>query len=83
MNNLSEKAMEFFASEQKLLRKKSELENLANSPDGEKIKGMLDEKKLMDAAENGDMETLKSALDQVLRTQEGARLAGQLSDLLK
>ena len=69
----------------KLSAKKSELEQLANSADGQKLRQMLDgrEQSLKSAMDTGDTAALKSALQEILKTDEGARLAGQLSKLMK
>jgi hypothetical protein len=69
----------------KISAKKEELEQLANSKDGQKVRQMLDgkEQKLKSAVENGDTATLKSALSDILKTDEGARLANRLSELMK
>jgi len=65
-------------------RKKAEIQELANSPDGMKIKTMLDRNgALSDAVENGDITALKDVLSRVLSTDEGARLAKKLSELMK
>jgi len=65
-------------------RKKTEIQELANSPDGMKIKTMLDRNgALSDAVESGDITALKDVLSRVLSTDEGARLAKKLSELMK
>ena len=62
--------------------KSSELERLANSPDGQKVKQMLDSSGgIENALSSGDAESLKKALGSVLKTKEGMRLASQLSDM--
>lgn len=73
------------AARRKISAKKGELEQLANSKDGQKVRQMLDGKEdaLKSAVENGDTATLKSALSNILKTDEGARLASRLSELMK
>lgn len=60
------------------------IQRLAKSEDGQKVKNLIgDERKLASALENGDTETLKNMVNTILSTAEGARLAEQLSGLLK
>ncbi|MGE4485278.1 MAG: hypothetical protein AB7C97_09245 [Oscillospiraceae bacterium] len=67
-----------------LSSKKDELEKLANSADGQKVKSMMDPGgRIQSAYEQGDMETVRRAVTDIMKTEEGARLAKQLSDLLK
>lgn len=67
-----------------LSSKKGELEKLANSADGQKVKSMMDpDGRIQSAYEKGDMEAVRRAVTDILKTDEGARLAKQLSDLLK
>ena len=62
--------------------KSSELERLANSADGKKVKQMLDSNGgIENAISSGDTQSLKKALNSVLKTKEGMRLASQLSDM--
>lgn len=60
------------------------IQRLAKSEDGQKVKNLIgDERKLASALENGDTEALKNMVNTILSTAEGARLAEQLSGLLK
>ena len=72
-----------FTSNEKIRGKERELEKLANSSDGEKIKGLVDGKKLQKALDEGDTAALQSTISQVLKTEEGARLFSQLEQLFK
>ena len=65
--------------------KKDELGKLMGSEDGQKIKKMLesDGTDLMGAVRKGDMDTLKNALSGILKTEEGARLAEQITKMMK
>ena len=72
-----------FADSGKLKGKERELEKLANSSDGEKIKRMVDEKALQKALDTGDTAALQNTVAQVLKTEEGARLMEQLQQLFK
>ena len=59
------------------------LQKLAESADGKKVRKLLgDEKKAAKALETGDAAELKQIMERVLSTEEGRRLAGQLKDLL-
>ncbi len=61
-----------------------EIRKLAQSSDGEKVRSLLgDEKKVAEALEKGDTETLKNLMTQVLSTEEGNRLAQQLMGLMR
>ena len=55
--------------------KTESIKALADSPDGEKLAGMLDQSALERAAKAGDAEALRRLLGSVLRTEEGKRLA--------
>lgn len=60
------------------------IQKLAESPDGKKVKALIgDEGRLASAVESGDTEALKSMVRSILGTAEGARLAEQLTKLLK
>ena len=56
------------------------LNELGASADGQKVRAMLgDEERLRNAVATGDAATLRSAMETVLRSEEGKRLLGQLS----
>ena len=64
--------------------KKSEIQALAESSDGRKVKEILDKNGSIEKAlADGDMNAVKSAITGILNTDSGARLAKQLSELLK
>ena len=69
----------------KLNDKKSDIEKLINSQEGQNVKNMLsgDEANLKAALANGDMATLQKALTEVLKTEDGAKLAQQIQNLMK
>ena len=58
------------------------LKAAAASPEGKKLANMLDAKVVEEAAKKGDTETLGNILRSVLATDEGKRLAAQLSDAM-
>ena len=65
--------------------KKDEVNKLLDSSDGQKVKQMLErgDADLLGAVRKGDMDTLKTALAGILKTQEGARLADQIMKMMK
>lgn len=56
---------------------------MADSEDGRKLSAMLNTDNIEKAAKSGDTETLKGILNQVLGTEEGRRLAQQISEAMK
>ena len=61
----------------------SQLKRLAESRDGRKVRSLLgDEKRLAEAVEKGDAETLQNALQTLLASPEGRRLFEQLGGLM-
>ena len=68
----------------KLSGKQEEISKLIDSPEGQKIKSMLsgNEENVMAAIENGDMAVLRKTLTTILKTDEGARLAEQLRQMM-
>lgn len=61
-----------------------DIRRLAESADGQRVRQLMgDEGKMARALEQGDAETLKQLMQSILSTQEGARLARQLTDLLQ
>jgi hypothetical protein len=63
--------------------KGTELNALAQSPDGEKLSAMLDGEKLQKAAQSGDAASLRAMLGTVLGTEEGRRLAANIKALME
>lgn len=63
--------------------KAERLKAVADSEDGRRLSAMLDAQAVERAARSGDAETLKGILKQVLGTDEGKRLAQQISDAMK
>ncbi len=68
----------------KLSENIEELGKLGNSSDGQKVKEMLsgNESAVMAAIENGNVEVLKKTLSNILKTEEGSRLAEQLLKMM-
>ena len=69
----------------KLAEKKEDIEKLMHSQEGQNVKNMLsgDEETLKAAIADGDMETLQKKLAQILKTEDGAKLAAQIQNLMK
>lgn len=85
-NDFENLAGSFLSGEsgKKIGAKKSEIERLANTPDGKRVKEMLEQNGSIEKAlADGDIETIKSAITSIMSTQSGARLAKQLGDLMK
>ena len=84
-DNFENKAGEFLGTPEgkKLASKKPALEKLANSSDGRRVREMLGGSKIEEAAKSGDVVSLATAIQNALKTEEGARLAAQLKELMK
>ncbi|MEG1633572.1 MAG: hypothetical protein RR314_05915 [Oscillospiraceae bacterium] len=63
--------------------KTDRLKAVADSADAKRLSEMLDGKAVERAALSGDSAALQSILRQVMETDEGKRLAKQLSDAMK
>lgn len=61
----------------------SEVKRLAESAEGQKISGMIDQKRLEKAAVSGDGEALKNILSSVLSTEEGRKLAENVRKMME
>ena len=69
---------------QQLLKQKDAIGQIASSGDGQKVKAMMEgNSAVSDALAAGDMNALRSALTGILKTEEGARLAAQLGNLMQ
>ncbi|HHU05673.1 MAG TPA: hypothetical protein GXZ65_04230 [Clostridiales bacterium] len=69
---------------EKLSEKMSELNKLAESKDAQNLKQKLgDGSEILKAAQKGDSQTLQCLLSSILQTEEGARIARTISDMLK
>ena len=69
---------------QELMRrgKTDDIKKLAESEDGQKLRGMIDAEKLRQAAGSGDSKALQEMLSAVLSTAEGRRLAENVRKML-
>lgn len=61
----------------------TKLKRLASTDEGKRVQEMLKNSNIEQAAENGDMESLKGAVAQLLQTEAGAKLAKQISEMMK
>ena len=62
--------------------KTRDLERLAQSADGQALGKLLDDSPLREAAAQGDGAAMQALLGQVLRTDEGRRLAEQIRRMM-
>ena len=58
------------------------IKQIASSDEGKKIQDMFKGSEIEQAAKQGDLESLKSAVSQLLQTDAGARLAKQISEIM-
>lgn len=58
------------------------IKQIASSEEGKKIQDMFKGSQIEHAAKSGDMDSLKSAVSQLLQTEAGAKLAKQISDMM-
>lgn len=82
--NLDKIAEEFISSDsgKRFAGKKGDIQKLASSSDGQRVKAMLQGGGIENALERGDMDTVKSTLENVLKTDEGARIMSALQNML-
>ncbi len=83
-NDLRRAADSFLSGEdgKKIADKRSEIERLASSSDGESVKAMLDSAGFEDAVRRGDTNALRDALSGIIKTDSGARLVKNLQELM-
>ncbi len=68
----------------KINARKNDIQRIADSSDGKKVKEMLDQNfDLEGALARGDIGAVKSAIETIMSTDAGARLAKNLGDILK
>ena len=85
MDSFEKKAKKFLDSPQgaALSGKEDRIRAIADSRDGQKVKGMVDEAALSSAIERGDADVIRAELSKIASSTEGARLLQQLSELMK
>jgi len=59
------------------------VKKLADSPEGQKLAGMLDAHEIEQAARSGDGDALRRMLSQVLGTPEGQKLAENVRRMME
>lgn len=84
-DKLNDIAGSFMSSDEgkKISGKKKELQQLADTSDGQKVKEMLQNGGIEDALESGDTDTVKKTILGVMNTDEGARLFSQLKKMME
>jgi hypothetical protein len=84
-DKLNDIAGSFMSSDEgkKISGKKKELQQLADTSDGQKVKEMLQKVGIEDALESGDTDTVKKTILGVMNTDEGARLFSQLKKMME
>lgn len=76
------KNIENIGRELELSGKADKIKKLALSEDGKKLSAMFDAGAAAKAAENGDTDAMKNIVKDVLKSEEGKRLAEQLLKLM-
>ena len=85
-NCFGKNAGDLFNSSQaaEIAKHEKELRELANTHDGMKVMSLLQKDEgIQSAVSSGDLEALSSAMSTILQTEEGKRLAKQLSEMFK
>ncbi len=83
-NELQKAADKFLSGEdgKKLAGKRGQIEKLASSADGERVKTILEKGGFEDAVRRGDAGAMKDAIARAMKTESGARLMRSLKDLM-
>lgn len=81
MNEVAKKLLESDEGK-KLAGKKNELEKIASGRDGKKVMELLNEGNIESAIKSGDTESIKSALQNAMKTDAGARFMREISRLM-
>ena len=70
---------------EKLSSKKDEINKLADTQDAKKVKDIVDKDSALitKAMKDGDISSLKGALNNIIKTEEGARLVKKINELMK
>ena len=68
-----------------LRERANDLGKIVSSEDGDKVKRIMegDADRLKQAMQAGDMSALKDTFDNLMRTEEGARLIGKIKGIIK
>ncbi len=83
-NDFTKKAEQFLSGEEgrRVAGKKAEIERIAASGDGRRVKAMLEDAGFEDAVRRGDTAALRDAMGAVMRTDSGRQLIGRLRELM-
>lgn len=70
---------------EKLASKKDVIQKLADTQDAQRVKEIVnkDSGSIAKAMKAGDITSLKGTLDNILKTEEGARLVKKINDMMK
>ena len=69
---------------QQLIKNKKFIGEIAASGDGQKVKAMIEQNaSVSQALASGDVQALGKAISGILKTEEGARLAAQLTSIMQ
>lgn len=70
---------------EKLASKKGVIQKLAETKDAQKVQKLVekDSAAITQAMKKGDVASLKGALGNILKTEEGARLIKQINEMMK
>ena len=84
-NELDRLSRDFLSGSEgkKISGKKADIERIAASADGERVRTMLEAGGFEDAVRRGDANALRASLEQVMKTESGARLVENLKALME
>ena len=70
---------------ERLSSKKDEIKKLADTQDAQKVMEIVDKDSslITKAMKDGDVSSLKGALNNILKTEEGTRLVKKINDMMK
>jgi hypothetical protein len=58
------------------------IKQIASTEEGRQIRQMMNSKDIQKAAEKGDMDSLKNAVTNLLKTDAGAKLADRIAEMM-
>lgn len=83
-NDLQSTAEKFLSGEEgkRIAGKRGEIERIASSADGQRVRAELERSGFEDAVRRGDTKALKSAMEKALKTDSGAKLLENLRRMM-
>lgn len=83
-SDLKNAADKFLAGDggKEISRKKDDLQRLAASADGERVRSLLERGGFEDAVRRGDTLAVKNAVSDIMKTESGARFMRELQALM-